>query len=857
MMNARVTDRGWFHHPIQQAETAGMPGIRLLLIALIALSSAATAIAAPPAAKSQRFDRTVAPLLAKRCLGCHSGAKPKGSLDLSRRTTALKGGDGGKVLVPGNAAKSVLWQRIRDNEMPPKKPLPKAERELLKRWIDAGANWGTDPIDPFRFTTDARAGYDWWSLQPVKRPSVPQLQNPGIWQIPGFPVNPIDSFILRKLQHQHLSPSPPADRLTLIRRLKFDLLGLPPTPEEIDAFLNDRAPNAYEKLVDRYLASPQYGERWARHWLDVARFGESQGFERDKLRSNSWRYRDWVVAAFNRDMPYDEFARLQIAGDVLRPANANAVVATGFLVAGPWDEVGQTQQSAAMKAVVRQDELEDYVSTVGQTFLGLTIHCARCHDHKFDPIRQEEYYRLTAALGGARHGERPIGNLPKRRQADVRKAALQSRLESLRKRVAAIGESPVGRVSIPSRTASQQTRIADGLETRPTADRRRDALQFEIAQLKSQLARWGEMKAYAVAPKTPGKAYLLNRGNPAAKVRVVKPGGVASLSAVNANFGLPADADDADRRTKLAAWITDRRNPLFARVIVNRLWHYHFGKGLVDTPNDFGFNGGRPSHPELLDWLAAELVTPVGRVSNPSVPASRSTQNTDGLETRPTETRWSLKHIHRLIVTSATYRQSSRIPNPQSAIPNPQSVDAGNRTLWRMSPRRLEAEAVRDAMLQMAGQLNTEIGGPGFYDFTTFTRNSQFYKMRDPAGFTFDRRSLYRTWVRSGRNRFLDVFDCPDPSTKTPKRAVTMTPVQSLALLNNSFVLRMSDRFAARLRRGAGEDAKRQVEHCWRIAYGRLPDDAELRRTVPFVKRYGLAALCRVVFNSNEFLFAD
>jgi hypothetical protein len=392
--------------------------------------------------------------------------------------------------------------------------------------------------------------------------------------------------------------------------------------------------------------------------------------------------------------------------------------------------------------------------------------------------------------------------------------------------------------------------------------RRRDNLRFEAEQLQSQAVRWSEMKAYAIAPKSPGKAYLLNRGNPGQQVRVVTPGGVASLSGVQADFGLAADADDADRRTKLAAWITHRNDPLFARVIVNRLWHYHFGRGLVETPSDFGFNGGKPSHPELLDWLAAELMGmrgPVGRVSNPSEAGSPGPQSTDGLETRPTEqpTAWSLKHIHRLIVTSATYRQSSRLPNPQSAIRNPQSVDAGNRFLWRMSPRRLEAEVVRDAMLQMAGQLNTSLGGPGFHDFTTFTSNSQFYTMRDPAGHTFHRRSLYRTWVRSGRNRFLDAFDCPDPSTKTPKRAVTMTPVQSLALLNNSFVLRMSDRFAERIRREAGGDVAKQVRRCWRIAYGRLPDEAELRRTVPFVKEHGLPALCRVVFNSNEFLFAD
>ena len=352
---------------------------------------------------------------------------------------------------------------------------------------------------------------------------------------------------------------------------------------------------------------------------------------------------------------------------------------------------------------------------------------------------------------------------------------------------------------------------------------RRKRLRFEIERLKEQLTRAKNLKSYAVVPRQPGPSHLLIRGNPARKGLAVNAGGVASLKGVNAEFGLNSNSGDADRRIKLVDWISHTRNPLFARVIVNRLWHYHFGSGIVNTPSDFGFNGGRPSHPRLLDWLASELV----------------------------RSGWSLKQMHRLIVTSATYRQSSRMRR------KPATADAGNRLLWRKSPQRLDAESVRDAILCVTGELNPSLGGPGFTDFTTFTRNTQFYKMVDPVGRSFHRRSLYRTWVRSGRNRFLDVFDCPDPSTKTPKRAVTITPIQALALMNNSFVLRMSERLAERVQREAGMDVSKQVEWSWRLAYGREADAAELKLAKQFVGQHGLAALCRVMLNSNEFLFVD
>ncbi|MFM7148984.1 MAG: DUF1549 domain-containing protein, partial [Gemmataceae bacterium] len=371
------------------------------------------------------FDRQIAPLLIRRCLDCHSGAGPKGDLDLALKKTALA------TVTPGKPDDSALWQRVRDDEMPPKKPLSAEEKNLLRRWIADGARWGSDPVDPFRHTTESRAGYDWWSLRPLR-----PVQTPAASSSPVS--NPVDRFLLARLKAQGLAFSPPADRRTLIRRVTFDLTGLPPTWEETSAFLADTRPDAYERLVDRLLASPAYGERQARHWLDLVRFGESDGFERDLPRFNAWPYRDWVVRAFNDDLPYDRFARLQLAGDALEPPHRDSLAATGFLVAGAHDIV--VPASEPMKATMVQDELEDLIATVGQTFLGLTVHCGRCHDHKFDPISQRDYYRLAAALGGVRHGERSFSQ----EASQVRLARLGPRLRQVQESLSSL-EDPVRR----------------------------------------------------------------------------------------------------------------------------------------------------------------------------------------------------------------------------------------------------------------------------------------------------------------------------------------------------------------------------------------------------------------------------
>ena len=971
------------------------------------------------------FDRDVAPILIDRCLDCHSGSEPEGALNLADAGAALKGGETGLAIVAGKPDASLLWQRVSENEMPPKQALGDRAKGVLRRWIASGAKWGTSPIDPFRVTTRNRAGYDWWALQTLKRPQVPTAK--------GTVRNPIDSFVLQKLEQRKLTPAPEAAPQVLIRRLYFSLIGLPPSPEEVAEFEAAVAKGrdaALKDLVEKLLSSRHFGERWGRHWLDVARFGESQGFERDKLRTNSWHYRDWVINAINNDMPYNEFVRQQLAGDILYPNDPDAITATGFLVAGPWDEVGQSMRSAAMRAVVRQDEIEDYVGTIGQTFLGLTVNCARCHDHKFDPIMQKEYYQLASAVGGVKHGSRPVNSKANQQRVqelntEIRRTQDQiARVESaarnrLLKKQADFGQELPTRVQPISRwdfekntndgigkthaTQHPKASIVDGrlvldektgyaathmqnfaleektleawvklddLDQRAgaaisvhTRNNQFDAIVFaerkpkkwmagsdffnrtkdltapdesttdgfihlaiayhsdgtiacyrngkpygepyqstgpfrfepgqwyvmfglrtggphpnrqlrgllEAAQLydralsaeevlasyecekaeithdsilaaltneerKSRVALTTKIKSleqsrknyqphsvYAVTPVRAETAHVLLRGNPANRGDVVSPGGVASIAGVEAAFGLTPDSSDGERRRKLAEWITDQQNPLFARVIVNRLWHYHFGTGLVETPNDFGFNGGRPSHPELLDWLASELI----------------------------ESGWKLKHLHRLMVTSATYLQSSRHREECA------SVDADNRLLWRKSPMRLEAEALRDAILSVSGELNKQFGGPPYQDFKTFTNNTQFYEMIDFDKPDVYRRTVYRTWVRSGRNQFLDAFDCPDPSTTSPKRAVTTTPIQSLAMLNNSFVLRMSERFAQRVTKDAGDDPAGQARRVYQLAYGRSPGEAEVGQLKNFVAKHGLPALCRVILNSNEFIHVD
>lgn len=702
----------------------------------------------PAAVKA--FDEQVAPILARNCLGCHDGSIHKGGLNLATEQTARAGGDSGPPIEPGKPDDSLIWEQIESGEMPKDRlPMTDAEKQVIKRWISAGATWGTPEIDPFVATTDRRAGYDWWSLQPVRRPSVPANK------AASWPKNDVDRFVLARLESKGLKPAAEADRRTLIRRLCFDLIGLPPEPREVEEFVTDKDDDAYEKLVDRLLNSPHYGERWARHWLDVVRFGESQGFERNRIRENAWRYRDWVIDSFNRDRPYDEFARMQIAGDVLNPNDLDALIATGYHVCGTWDQVAHNEGSAEMRKATRWDELEDLVGAFGQTFLGLSIQCARCHDHKFDPISQKEYYQVAALFGGVNQDEQE----------------------------------------------------------------RRD--------IKIQPKGSTKFSGVAHVPilRQPPVFAVLDRGDYRRPLGVVAPSALKALQGLSGDLGLAPDAPEAERRLAVARWLTDARNPLLARVMVNRIWYYHVGRGLVDTPSDFGYNGGRPSHPELLDFLASEFV----------------------------EGGWKIKEIHRLIVGSATYRQASQVRNEAA-----QAVDADNQFLWRANRRRLEGEAVRDATLAAAGALNRRIGGPSYRDMNVDLGNNHTFT--DPTGEfseAANRRTIYRLWARSGNHPMLESLDCPDPSVLAPKRTSTITPVQSLSMFNDSFMEKCAERFAQRVRREAGDDVGRQIDLAWKTTVSRAPNDHERELARSFVMQHDLSQLCLVLFNANEFMFVD
>ncbi|HWG43203.1 MAG TPA: DUF1553 domain-containing protein [Gemmataceae bacterium] len=913
------------------------------LFVLLGCTSLAAAEPAPS------FERDVAPLLTARCLKCHSGTTAKGDLDLTRRDRLLTGGTSGAVVAPGKSADSLLFDYVRDKKMPPKQPLSNKEIDLLRRWIDAGVVWQGPALTPPRVETQ-RAGLDWWSLQPIRRPTPPAVSHPAWIR------TPIDAFILARLDKLGLPPAPETDRRTYIRRVTLDLTGLLPTPEEIDAFVADTSANVYEKLVDRLLASPTYGERWARHWLDVVRFAESHGYEMNTLRPNAWPYRDYVIRAFNEDISYPQFVREQLAGDALGKGDALQMAATGFLVGGPHDMVGNATLEG--KLLQRSDDLFDMVSTTGATFLGLTIGCARCHDHKFDPITQKDFYSLQAVFAGVEHAERemagPSSEERRHTMETVRaeRDRLDREIDALEPPAAAPGSAPSRPPVQPRRNVERFTPIevrfvrftvtatidrsepcidelelygpgagdgnlalsrhgaratassvypnnplhriehvndgrlgngrswisrepgkgwvqielpaattierivwgrdreqkyrdrlpreyrievsTDGQSWKPVAgswDRQPPgqavAIPQAVRKLLDQRRRLDErlltltkpVRIYAGAFHTPEPTHVLKRGDPMQKLEEVPP---AALSRIGPRFVLKPGATEAERRLALADWIAHPDNPLPARVMVNRIWQGHFGQGLVRTPSDFGFNGDRPSHPQLLDWLAKEY-------------------QANG---------WRLKPLHRRIVLSNTYRQASRLDARASA------VDASNRLLWRYPSHRLEAEAIRDTMLQVSGALNRRMGGPGYHlwEYSGYVINFKPKTVYGPDEF---RRMIYQFKPRLQQDRTFGVFDCPDATTTMPRRNRSTTALQALNLLNDPFVLDQSARFADRLRQEVGAEPNAQIRHAFRLAFGREPSMVEANAANKLVQKHGLAVLCRALFNANEFVFVN
>jgi len=702
--------------------------MRILLLTT-AMLSASTVNAAG------KFDDDVARILITRCLECHKGSEPSGNLSLESRDGFLRGGDSGESVVPGNANASLLLQRIHDGEMPPpvkgiSQSLPDSERKILSDWITDGAHWPNDrTLDLYEVTTDVRGGRDWWAFQPIQRPAIPSVANAARIQ------NPIDSFILKRLEDNQLQAAPPASNEMLVRRLYLDLTGLPPSFEEIRlwseriATADDRA-QPIELLAKQLLDSPHFGERWARYWLDLVRYAESSGYERDQPKAFAWKYRDWVVDAINSDLPCDQFILHQLAGDEIADASEQSVIATGFLRLGTWNDEPNDP------ADYQYERLEDMVHATTSSFLGLTVKCARCHDHKFDPIPQHDYYRIASAFWPG-----PV---------------------SARDRAYLGGPTP------------------------------------EELGVKDVLG-WTDIT------KTPAPLNILKNGERHHPMEPAVPGPLSFASALFAEFEEPpVDAKTTHRRRQLAEWIIRNDNPLTARVLVNRIWQHHFGEGLVRSPNNFGFKGEPPTHPQLLDWLATELI----------------------------HHNWSAKHIHRLILNSSTWQQSSVHPNASDHTER----DSSNRLWWRANRRRLDAEALRDQLLSASGELDLRrVGGEGFKP--TFSKEaleglSRKGSDRQPASLEEQRRrSLYVYVSRSLMPPMMTTFDQCDTTLPCGQRDVTTTPTQALAMMNNSFIHDRSEALAERIAQQT-ELPDEQVVAAWRFVLGRDPnaDEQQLAR---------------------------
>lgn len=1133
--------------------------LRICVCSIILLAAAVVAesrAAERDEVVAKRFSDDVAPILVGSCLECH-GAERQGGLDLRTRATAIKGGENGAALVPGDPDDSLLFDYVSNHEMPPKHPLDETQIAVVKRWIEDGAYYPEQPLDPFARTTKHRAGRDWWALRPLVAPKLPEVDGlPPAWQ-----GNAIDRFVFEKLQAEKLSPSAPADPRTLIRRATFDLIGLPPTPEEVEDFVAKCAqetgdsksvgPQAYAALLDRLLASERYGEHWGRHWLDVVRFGESNGFEKNVITTNAWPFRDYIIRSLNADKPFDRLIKEHLAGDVLAPRDPDVAVGTAFLVCGPYDNVNN--QDPVQREQIRADTIDEMIRATSDAFLGLTVGCSRCHDHKFDPISQHDYYSLYATFAGVHHGERAI---PRQQDEETKRrisaieaelAKRESRLQSFEP-VAALretivlddemrqstsptkrgvqllraqrghGSNPPGagrgyrgdvggvnRMSNVSRgryrwwdakpgvdtfvwnpAAQGKFRVwlswgcgmhlhsidaqywldADGdLKTKDdqtliaTVDQQRFAgggsgtlprralwsgfldagvhafgpqsrivlrcgktgkavtadvivLQREaekapaqprlrrpvratlnvdrFAPVRAKLVRFNvhatnsaepcldELEIYAVgsdknvalqaratssgnyqdnpkhtlrhindgkygnshswisgtagrgwvelelaeelaldrvvwardregefddrlavgyrievaqergkwqtvassadrlppnengynrpilfglsedearqakeqlaavaAPRkeldalrkvtpTPkwwignfrqadGPFHVFQRGSPQNRGEVVLPTNLSFVDLPEAEYKLAAQLPESKRRLALAEWIVAPEQPLTPRVLANRMWHYHFGAGIVNTPSDLGFMGGRPSHPELLDWLATEL-------------------KRHG---------WRLKPLHKQIMLSQTYRQASTFRADAAKI------DGDSRWLWRYPPRRLTAEEIRDAILTVTGKLDTKMGGPGFRLFRYVRDNVATYHPLDEHPPETYRRAVYHHNARAMQIDIMTEFDAPDCAFSTPRRATTTTPLQALSLLNHKFTVDMAQALAQRVKREAGDDRDAQVQRAFALAFFRQAHEAEVDAAQKLIAAHGLRAFCRALLNASEMIYVN
>ena len=930
------------------------------------------------------FEKQIAPILEAKCLRCHNPNILKGDLSMATREDILAAGD--DILIPGNAADSMLhWITLPfDDEAPemPEEgdPLTETEAAALAEWIDEGAQWPEGLV----LKESSKADKTWWAYQPISKPSL----------------SSIDEYLEAQLNEHALAMNPEADRRSLIRRATYDLTGLPPTPEEVESFVAEEDPIAYEQLIDRLLDSPRYGERWGRHWLDVVRFGESVGFEKNTIINDLWPFRDYVIRSLNEDKPFDLFIEEHLAGDVIGEDDPDVEIGSAFLVAGPYDSV--INQDVVQIAQIRANTLDEIINATSEAFLAMTVSCARCHDHKFDPISQADYYRMYATFSGVRHGsvrwasdELKLARAAHLKPLNQRKAQLEKDIEDLEARVLerslrelprfealwprppvdrtgteeffdpvvakfvrlvcesqdlslgatqgfrvdefevwshgaqprnvalqanggiARGEArkiedfpnaygaqyvndgkvddrfiaasdtltielakpvKINRIFFSSARGEQApdlftfafvaeyrievsidgknwTEVASGKDRQPVSVKpgnpaspdkpgKMTHLEYRLRYLgmteveKTEIAAWKNELAnlrrqISEVPDLPtafigmrddedaaGPFHVFIGGSPQRPGLQVVPASLSTLSESTPAFELSVHTSEADRRLKLARWITHPDNPLTPRVLANRLWHYHFGTGIVDTPNDFGYMGGRPTHPELLDFLASKLL----------------------------ENNWQLKAMHRLIMNSKAYRQSGAWREDGG------EVDANSRLLWRFPPRRLSAEEIRDSMLAISGQLDASMGGPGFKLYQYMEDNVSTYVPLDEHGSETYRRAIYHHNARASVVDLMTDYDQADCTLSVPRRSQTTTPLQALTMMNHTFTLDMAESLAHRVAGLLDEESVRQV---FLLAYQREPTRHETKQSLAVVEAHGLRALCRAVLNSSEFIYLD
>ncbi len=817
-----------------------------LLAQGISVSSAADG---PGEDAIRNFRSNVLPILKAKCLKCHGlGEKHKGGLKLTTRAAILEGGDSGPAIDTEDLAGSVLLQAVHYDglEMPPSGKLPDKEIRILEAWVKAGAPW-PDGLDLANVTVGKITEEDraYWAYVPRAQVVPPHVKKPE------WVTNPVDAFILAGLEEKGLTPAIQADKRTLIRRLAFDLTGLPPTPEEVDTFVSSADPSAYEKLIDKYLASPQYGERWARHWLDVVRYAETNGYERDGPKPYAWRYRDYVIRSFNDDKPFDRFVREQIAGDELAENawNADAVIAAGYYRLGLWDD------EPADPLQARFDELDDVVATTAQTFLGMTMNCARCHDHKIDPVPQRDYYRFLAFFADvprlsndrnvrSSNSLADISSPEEKARYEAEYAARQAKIAELKAKMEKIEDEAIRKMP------AEEQRASEGLDRPQVVAKIKGFLPPEtwagyekLRDERTKLEKQPDPRRdLALSVNNvfvrPEPTRILARGNPHSPTDEVRPGFPGVLDTSEPVIPEPSKgAKKAGRRSVLADWISRPDNPLTARVFVNRIWQHHFGRGIVSTPNDFGQYGERPTHPELLDWLANDFVA-------------------GG---------WKMKRLHKLICLTSTYRMSG------SANAKAMEIDPANQLLWRFPMRRLSAEEVRDSMLDVAGLLDRRLYGDSIYPkipaevLAGQSVPGQGWPTSKPED--SNRRSIYVHVKRSLRLPILNMYDQADTDTSCPARYVTTVPTQALGHFNGQFTQEVAQAFARRLAKEAPADDSARVRRGIRLSTGREPSKDEIEEDVAFVRKLiekdGLTPekawtqYAVLLLNTNEFMHID